>query len=69
MKTKKVYCNECKYLIEVGETQEPGFVCEHPNNAKDSKCDGSWLRRGTTSFERKPQVINSKNDCGWFGKR
>ncbi|MCJ7507545.1 MAG: hypothetical protein MUO85_02290, partial [candidate division Zixibacteria bacterium] len=51
----KVFCGQCKHLIE-------GRKCEHPQNKRTKH---NW-KHEYISLKEPPNHINKNNDCSWF---
>jgi hypothetical protein len=58
MKNKKVYCNECDYLVRLFVE----FRCKAPLNVIYTDC---FLCQNTDYIEG-PEVLNKDNNCSWW---
>lgn len=67
METKRVYCKECKYLIDsflFGNIK----YCEHFSNIKNINSHGDYYKpfKFKPGFIHSPILLNQKNDCKNF---
>ena len=72
---KKVYCKDCRYLLEGHLTDYTGqmvHICSNPKNCGYHTVNESFFEpehKVISHYENVPSEINKHNDCEWFERK